>query len=75
MVDLSLKPALTAAGMKKAAKALASIEASPAASSYASSAGLCMKFSGLHWSVCTSVHPVYSRASEAFQSDPIRITI
>ena len=35
MVDLSLKPALTAAGTKKAAKALASIEASPAACSCA----------------------------------------
>ena len=30
VVDLSLKPALTAAGTKKAAKALASTEASPA---------------------------------------------
>ena len=31
MVDLSLKPALTAAGTKRAAKALASTEARPAA--------------------------------------------
>ena len=36
MVDLSLKPALTAAGTKKAAKALAAMEASPAAFSCAS---------------------------------------
>ena len=42
VVDLSLKPALTAAGTKKAAEALASTEASPAAFSCASSMRVCM---------------------------------
>ena len=58
VVDLSLKPALTAAGTKKAAKALASMEASPVASSCASSARACMDSSGRYRSVCALARPV-----------------
>lgn len=56
VVDLSLKPALTAAGTKKAAKALASMEASPAASICALRAEVCIRLSRPRKGACTLPH-------------------